>query len=166
MPFNRRTSLGYVANRLGRLAARALEQRLAEHRVPIGQFPVLLMLWEEEGITQSEIARRLEFEQPTIANTLRRMERDGLVLPVTDPTNRRKVLVYLTDKARTLRAPLTAAAHEINERALAHLEPGEAAMFFATVAKLTAAFARDEEHGPPVGAHARPPHPAAAAERP
>ena len=104
--FRREDSLGYVVNHLGRLFARALDRRLALHGVALGQFPVLLILWEQEGITQSAIARRLDLEQPTIANTLKRMERDGLVTFAPDPANRRQVLVGLTGKGRALRAAL------------------------------------------------------------
>ena len=80
------------------------------------------MLWEEEGVTQSEIARRLDLEQPTVANTLRRMERDGLVHLSPDPNNRRQVLIYLTDKGRALNGPLTAAGARHQRRGLGGAE--------------------------------------------
>ncbi len=89
--FDRQESLGYLVNRLARLFARALESRLAGHGVALGPFPVLLTLWEEEGLTQTEIARRLDFEQPTIANTLKRMQRDGLVAFRPDPSSRKRI---------------------------------------------------------------------------
>jgi DNA-binding MarR family transcriptional regulator len=126
-PFNRERSLGYLVNQLARLFRQRLEERLAVHGVPPGQFPLLLILWEEEGLTQSEIARRLSFEQPTVANTLKRMMRDGLVNTAPDPANRKQVLVFLTEKAKRLRDPLTAEARLINAEAAAVLAPEEAA---------------------------------------
>ena len=96
--FSRETSLGYAVNFVGRAFARALERRLALHGVALGQFPLLLTLWEEDGLTQSEIARRLLIEQPTVANTLKRMERDGLIVASADPQNRRLVRIGLTAK--------------------------------------------------------------------
>ncbi len=145
IPFRRFESFGYVVNHLGRLFARALEKRLAAHGVALGQFAPLIVLWEEEGVTQSEIARRLDLEQPTVANTLRRMERDGLVHLSPDPNNRRQVLIYLTDKGRALNGPLTAEARAINAEASAALSAEEREALFGAMRKLVAAFKESGE---------------------
>lgn len=143
--FERATSLGYMVNHLARLFARALETRLAVHQVTRGQFPILLILWEEEGVTQSEIARRLDIEQPTVANTLRRMDRDGLVTLAPDPNNRRHVLVGLTERGRALQAPLVAEAQAVNARAAAHLTAGEHTAFLALLGKIAGALQTDPQ---------------------
>ncbi|KAB2915081.1 MAG: MarR family transcriptional regulator [Hyphomicrobiaceae bacterium] len=136
-PFNRHQSLGYLVNQLARLFAQRLERRLAVHGIPLGQFPLLLVLWEENGLTQSEIARRLDFEQPTVANTLRRMMRDGLVRMHPDPTNRKKVLVFLTEKGHRLHDPLSAEARAVNAEAAAALGPEEMTGLRHAIARLT-----------------------------
>lgn len=105
----------------------------------IGQFPLLLTLWEEDGLTQTEIARRLDIEQPTVANTLQRMQRDGLTRFSPAPHNRRQVLVHLTEKGRALRADLTAEATLINARAAAMLTSGEVATFVRILDKMRTA---------------------------
>jgi DNA-binding MarR family transcriptional regulator len=150
--FERSTSLGYVVNHLGRMFARALDHRLATHGVALGQFPLLLVLWEEEGVTQTEMARRLDIEQPTVANTLRRMERDGFVTFAPAPHNRRQVLVRLTDRARALRAPLTAEARAVNAHAAAPLTPDELATFVRILDKMRAAFSSNDSGGVTAGA--------------
>jgi DNA-binding MarR family transcriptional regulator len=127
--FSRETSLGYAANFVGRAFARALERRLARHGVALGQFPLLLTLWEEDGLTQSEIARRLLIEQPTVANTLKRMERDGLIAAAVDPKNRRLVRISLTAKGRALENALIAEAQAVNKAAVAGLTRRDAALF-------------------------------------
>ena len=137
--FDREKSLGYLVNLAGRLLGRALDRRLAGYGVSLGQFPLLLVLWEEEGLTQTEIARRLEIEQPTVANTLKRMERDGLVTAAPDPRHSRRVLIALTERGRALEAPLKNEALQVNRRASADLSPEELAGFRATLAKLVAA---------------------------
>lgn len=135
-PFNRHTSLGYIVNRAGRLFARALEQRLSDLGVPLGQFPILLVLWEQEGLTQTEISRRLDIEQPTVANTLKRMMRDDMVVATPDATNRRRVLIFPTDKARDLQPALTAAAQEVNAQAGRGITPQEFEMFLSIMARM------------------------------
>ena len=141
--FDREKSLGYLVNLAGRLLGRALDRRLAGYGVSLGQFPLLLVLWEEEGLTQSEIARRLDIEQPTVANTLKRMERDGLIAGAPDPKHSRRVLITLTERGRALEAPLKEEALHVNRRATAELAPQELLGFRATLGKLIAALAEE-----------------------
>jgi DNA-binding MarR family transcriptional regulator len=144
--FDRRDSLGYQVNHLARLFARALSRRLAKHDVALGQFPLLLILWEEENLNQSEIAKRLEIEQPTVANTLTRMERDGLVETAPDPSNRRQARVKLTGKGRRLERPLTAEARAVNAAAAAGLSATEIEAFHRAIGALKQGLAREGPH--------------------
>jgi DNA-binding MarR family transcriptional regulator len=136
MKFDRQQSAGYVANYLSRLFAQALERRIAPHGGTIGQFPVLLMLWEQEGATQAELARQLAVEQPTMANTLKRMERDGLIERSPDPEDRRQARIHLTPRSRTLEEVLTDCARETNSVALAGFSTEEAAQFLALARRI------------------------------
>jgi len=144
--FSRQRSLGYVVNHVARLFSRALEQRLAPHGMSRGQFPLLLILWEQEGITQSEIARRLDIEQPTVANTLQRMERDGLISTAPDPGHRRQVLISLTEKARALKPAATAGAADVNDVASAELSAEDIETLFALMERMRAGLARQMDH--------------------
>ena len=45
-----------------------------------------------------------------MANTLARMERDGLILRKKHPTDKRALQIFLTDKARAMEAEAKAAA--------------------------------------------------------
>jgi DNA-binding MarR family transcriptional regulator len=115
--FSRPDSLGYLAWRLAHRFERALDKRLSHHGVNIGQFRILLILWEMEQVTQNQIASYLNIAQPTVANTLKRMERDGLIGVAADPHDGRRLLLTLTAKGRQLRLPLTAEAQYVNRLA-------------------------------------------------
>ena len=68
---------------------------------PLGLTPsyvyVLGVLRDKEYASPSEISHLLELERPTITTLLSRMERSGLVNRVSNPSNRREILVSLTD---------------------------------------------------------------------
>lgn len=123
---DRDQSPGYVVNLVARLFALALHRRISPYGVVPGQFPALLCLYEENGLTQAELCRRVSIEQPTMANTLKRMERDGLIRREPDPLDGRRTLVSLTPRARRLETKLSAQATEVNAIALSGLAPGEA----------------------------------------
>ena len=140
--FDRRDSLGYQVNHLARLFARALFRRLAKYDVAPGQFPLLLILWEEENLSQSEIARA-PHRAADGSNMLTRMERDGLVEIAPDPSNRRQVRVKLTEKGRALERPLTAEANAVNAAAAAGLSATEVQVFHRVIGALKKGLARE-----------------------
>ncbi len=131
----REASLGYQVNHLARLLERALRQRIEGYGVVPGQFAQLLALYEQEGLTQRELCERVQIEQPTMANTLQRMERDGLIHRVPDPHDRRQAKVMLSDRARELQEPLVAAAREVNGAATRGLDDAQAALLLDLIAR-------------------------------
>ncbi len=129
MSFHRDTSAGYLVNHAARLLARQLDAGLAPLGISTGPFPLLLHLWEQDGLTQKDLVERLGYEQPTVAATLSRMERDGLVERRPDPTDGRAQRVWLTERGRSLRDEAQVQAESLNARALAGLSPQEAEQF-------------------------------------
>ncbi len=125
MSLNREKSLGNIVNHLSRMMTQALNDAIREHGVTPGQFPVLLCLWEQDGLTQRELYERVHIEQATMSNTLKRMERDGLVKRTPDPQDRRASRIMLTAKAKKLEDPLTAAAKTVNKQGLGKLKKKE-----------------------------------------
>ncbi|WP_137134941.1 MarR family transcriptional regulator [Rhizobium sp. FKY42] len=112
MAFERSDSALYLASQLAKGLSRALQKRAAALGFSPGQFPVLLALWHEDGLTQRQLLDRLEVEQATLANTLARMERDGLIVKTPHPTDRRAQIILLSEHGRSLeQLALDAAAH-------------------------------------------------------
>ena len=125
MTFDKSQSAGYLANHLARLFAQGLHERIRPLGLAPAQFMTLLELWAEDGLTQADLVARLSVEQATMANTLARMERDGLIRRLPHPDDKRARRNWLTPKAVDLRAAATAAAQAQNEAALEGLTAGE-----------------------------------------
>ncbi|MGF1562105.1 MAG: MarR family winged helix-turn-helix transcriptional regulator [Geminicoccaceae bacterium] len=125
MTFEKTASMGFVTNHLARLFAHHLHGEIAPLGLAPAQFMTLLELWSQDGLTQAELTARLDVEQATMANTLKRMERDGLITRSRHPEDRRAQLVWLSEHARALEAPAKAAAQEVNRRALTGLSDDE-----------------------------------------
>lgn len=139
MAFERSESAGYLINHLARLFAQALAREIKPLGLAPGQFMVLLVLWREDGLTQRDLVSRLDLEQATLANTLARMERDGLVRRGPHPSDGRAQVIRLTARARQLEAPATKAADGINRRMLAAIPAPERARFIANMRHVIAA---------------------------
>lgn len=67
------------------------------------QYLVMLVLWEHEGLTVSELGSRLALDSGTLTPLLKRLEGAGLVSRRRDAGDERRVLVALTDAGRKLR---------------------------------------------------------------
>jgi DNA phosphorothioation-dependent restriction protein DptG len=93
--------------------------------VHVGQNFILEELWQEDGLTPGELARRIGVDVSTVTRAAQRMEATGLVHRVADPTDARLVRVFLSERGRALQADLPAVLDEVYARALEGLTPGE-----------------------------------------
>jgi DNA-binding MarR family transcriptional regulator len=115
MANDRPESATQLATQFARSVTRALQSRAVRLGFSPGQFPVLLELWEEEGLTQRQLLDRVDVEQATMANTLARMERDGLIERRVHPRDRRAQQIFLTEKARAMREEALTLAREAED---------------------------------------------------
>src|SRR5690606_17153779 len=70
--------------------------RVTEHGLTYARARALLRLLDRPSITQKELARLLELEQPTTGRLLDTMERLSLIERVEDPRDRRAKQIVLT----------------------------------------------------------------------
>jgi len=88
--------------------------RLVEHGVSFGHWSFLRILWEADGLTQSELSARAGVMEPTTYAAVTAMERRGLVERRQHSGNRKNVHVYLSAAGRALRATLIPLAEDVN----------------------------------------------------
>lgn len=127
LTYRREASAGYLTNWAARLFVRAIERRISGGTA--GPMPVFFALIGGASLTQKDLATWAAVEQPTMANTLARMERDGLIVRTADPADKRSSLVSLTRLGRERAKEAFGAAMEVNELALSGLKAAERAPF-------------------------------------
>ncbi|MGB3772241.1 MAG: MarR family transcriptional regulator [Rhodococcus sp. (in: high G+C Gram-positive bacteria)] len=91
----------YSASRATTAAYRPLLDRLG---ITYPQYLALLVLWEKDGITVSELGSRLNLDSGTLSPLLKRIEFLALITRERSPDDERRVELYLTDSGRALRA--------------------------------------------------------------
>src|SRR5512145_2869291 len=60
------------------------------------QYLVMLVLWESDGLTVSQVGERLALDSGTLTPLLKRLEAAGLVQRLRDSADERRVLLQLT----------------------------------------------------------------------
>ncbi|WP_307848679.1 MarR family winged helix-turn-helix transcriptional regulator [Microbispora oryzae] len=103
----------------------AAEAAYNRHGVRAGQQFILRCLWDEDGLTPGEIARRLELTTPTVTRAATRMEASGLLRREPHPTDARLVLLRLTERGQELEEVIAREVERLGERALRTLDEAE-----------------------------------------
>lgn len=87
-------------------ASRAFTRAYAPVLAPLGltypQYLVMLVLWDGDGVSVTELGARLGLDSGTLTPLLKRMEEAGLISRARDPDDERVVRVGLTKAGRAL----------------------------------------------------------------
>jgi DNA-binding MarR family transcriptional regulator len=135
--FPPRLSSGYLVRDAHRAFQRLLERRIGPYGVTRGQWYFLRVLWITDGLSQRELSARVGMMEPTTVIALRSMEKSGLIRRVRGDDDRRRVLVFLTAKAKRLRGELLTVARTITDEAEEGIAPRDLAAFRRIVARMT-----------------------------
>src|ERR1043166_2776968 len=101
--------LAHLVKDATRALVRALQMRLAGHKVSFGHWTFLRILWEGDGLTQRELSEEAGVMEPTTFSALKAMERLGYI---RRDNGRNKVCVFLTPRGRALKRALVPLAEE------------------------------------------------------
>lgn len=135
-----------AALRMTHLAyAQDLQNYLATHDIPFGMWFYLRALWEEDGITQRELSRRVGATEPTTAQQLNNMEGNGLVERKRSEVDRRQSLVHLTRAGRALKKRLLPYAVEVNATALEGLSSRDISLLCDLLGRIRANLERRQQ---------------------
>lgn len=144
-------SAGQLLGRISRLVARVADARLRPLGLAGGQLPIFAALADGSEMAQMTLARLALIEQPTMAATLGRMERDGLIARRPDPRDKRSSLIRLTPAALERSSRVLETLLAAREEMLAGFDPAERDQLVAflrrIVINLEAADARPDAPG-------------------
>ncbi|MEZ9199310.1 MarR family winged helix-turn-helix transcriptional regulator [Shewanella sp. 10N.286.54.B9] len=133
---NRFESLSYLVSHLNVDLQNALDQRLKRYDLDIKLWPVLFSLWQEEGVTQTELSKRCDVANYTMTRLLDQLQQQQLISRQQDLDNRRAFNIYLTNNGKALEQDLIREAERVNEMFLENLTVEEQAEFLALINKI------------------------------
>ena len=134
--------LAHLVKDATRALVRALQMRLAGHKVSFGHWTFLRILWEGDGLTQRELSDEAGVTEPTTFSALKAMERLGYIRRRGD--DRKKVYVFLTPKGRALKRLLVPYAEEVNAVAVRGVRKADIAATRAVLLAIIENLAREE----------------------
>lgn len=108
---------GMLVRRAHARLTRALKGALVAFELGIGEFQLLRALYDEDGLTQSELSDRIEVEKGALTKLFYSMEQEGYIERRRDSIDSRKLNIFLTARGEALRSALLAVARSVNRAA-------------------------------------------------
>lgn len=134
--YQRHKSLGGLINVVAFNIRQRFADRLQQHGLDLSVWPVLVCLWEEDGVPQGRIGEILGVPGYAMSRGIDRLEAAGLVNRRTDPANRRLRRVFLTDSGRSIQSQLVPLASAVNAEILDLLDDAEQEQMLALLQKI------------------------------
>ena len=133
--------------RLHRTLSKGLRTRLEPLDISPGHLHILHCLWQRDGLTQTRLRQLIEVEQATLSNTLKRMERNGLLSLKRKPSDRRILHIQLTDKGKAAQQPVKTIIADVQKTLRKGLTTNDR-RYFRRILKQVTEQAESEFHEP------------------
>lgn len=111
-----KTNGGFLVTKIKQLGDRIFERILAEKNIDAfngAQGRILYVLWQEDGVPIKIISEKSGLVITSLTTMLERMEKNGLISRKTDEADKRKTLLFLTDKAKELKEAYDSVSNEM-----------------------------------------------------
>ena len=112
------TNGGFLVTKVKQLSDRVFEKILNEKKIEAfngAQGRILYVLWQKDGISIKTLSEQCGLAITSLTSMLERMEKQGLLRRESDEKDKRKTLLFLTDRAYTLREDYEAVSAQMGE---------------------------------------------------
>ncbi|MCW8335548.1 MarR family winged helix-turn-helix transcriptional regulator [Vibrio paucivorans] len=108
-----------------RMVTRLYQPLLDQHHLTYPQYIILLILWQQDGITVGEIGKQALLNSNTLTPILKRMEQSELISRQRDEDDERKMLIHLTAQGGRLQQELSCLPSQLIENVDYDVEKAE-----------------------------------------
>lgn len=128
--------IGYLLSRASLARRNIIDRQLSALGIHRGQPPVLFVLQEHDGMSNSEMSEFLGITPATLTNKIKRMEKAGLVIRESDPVDKRFICIYMTEKSRGIMEQLRASIEEIEDNLLIGFSKEEISLLWGLMQRM------------------------------
>jgi mobile rSAM pair MarR family regulator len=109
---------GFLITKIKQLGDRIFEKVLSEKNIDAFNGPqgrILYVLWQEDGVPIKIVSEKSALAITSLTTMLERMEKQGLTQRVQSEKDKRKTLLHLTEKARSLKNDYDSVSDQMNQ---------------------------------------------------
>ena len=117
--------VGYNLRKAQVAVFQSFQAAVAPHDITPGQFGVLIMIKENEGLSQSDLGAAVGIDRSTMVAVIDRLESRGLVIRAPSPNDRRSYALRLSPEGERLLGELIPRVQEHDRAMVKDLSPEE-----------------------------------------
>ncbi len=108
---------GFLMAKIRQVSGRVFERILKEYNIQINsaQGRIMFALWQADGISINELAKKTQLKKSTLTSMLDRLENMGYVRRQRCKKDRRKILIKRTNKDKNLESKYVELSQEITK---------------------------------------------------
>lgn len=129
--------LDFVLRHLWHKISRMYNQKANEYGLTVSSGFILLNI-DKEGTPSTQLGPKMGMEPTSLSRTLKTMEDKGLIRRESDAKDKRKVLIFLTQKGIDQRRIAKHVVLDFNERLMSSIPKGKLKTFFEVAERLDA----------------------------
>lgn len=102
--FENNESIGFLTNRVAKMINHTIQFKMNENEIGMAQehMIILFMLWKNDGASQKSIVNNIFKDKSTITRGLSYLEKENLIVRITDEKDKRNKKIFLTHKGKAL----------------------------------------------------------------
>ena len=139
---------GFYIGRIKQVNTRLLNKFLVQKNITAfngEQGRILHVLWENDGISNRELSKKSGLAMSSLTTMLERMEEKNLLIRKFCPTDKRKILIFLTDYAKSLKSEYDEISDKMTEISFEGISDEDRLAFEATLEKVLYNFEKAEQ---------------------
>ena len=143
-----KSNSGLYISRIKQVNTRLLNKFLAQKNITAfngEQGRILHVLWENDGISNRELSKKSGLAMSSLTTMLERMEEKKLLERRVDENDKRKILIFLTDYAKSLKSEYDEISDKMTEISFEGISDEERLAFEATLEKVLYNFEKAEQ---------------------
>ena len=143
-----KSNSGFYISRIKQVNTRLLNKFLAQKNITAfngEQGRILHVLWENDGISNRELSKKSGLAMSSLTTMLERMEEKKLLERRVDKNDKRKILIFLTDFAKSLKSEYDEISDKMTEISFEGISDEDRLAFEATLEKVLYNFEKAEQ---------------------
>jgi len=107
---------GFLISKIKQISGRIFDKKLKNYGINDlnnAQGRIIFSLWQKDNIPIADLARQTALGKTTLTSMLDRLEQSGHIVRIPDRKDKRKTIVSLTDKSKSLKDSYAAVSQEM-----------------------------------------------------
>ncbi|MBS4539032.1 winged helix-turn-helix transcriptional regulator [Clostridium sp. D2Q-11] len=125
-----REHIGKYLGMIHRLHITLIDKRLEPYDISHGQLFLLLAIYNKEGITQNDLCEMYKIDKAAVSKSIKKLIDEDFLIRERDNKDKRKQLLYLTNKAKNFEGEFRSVLQAIEEDSTKGLSMDELNSFF------------------------------------